>query len=208
MRKLTFTALFRRLSAALAVMVLGIPAVAETPAGEAATDVTTQYRNGDAAFRLGHMTAAFTLFEIRCAEGSAYDCYRQGDMYRRALGTEQDYDLAAAAYDRACELGYGEACRAIANMYFEGRGLALDYPAARTLYASGCDLNDAASCAVLGNMMYAGMGGPRERIEGADHMRRACLQDVAYACEQVRRYGLSNQGERSNTLRRGWWSGN
>lgn len=208
MRKLTFSNALKGLAAALACATLAAPALTQTPESEPATDVMTQYRNGDAAFRLGHMKAAFTIYETRCAEGSAYDCHRAGDMHRRALGTEQDYDLAAAAYESACELGHGEGCRAVANMHFEGRGLDKDYPAARALYATGCELNDAASCAVLGNMMYVGMGGPRERIEGADHMRRACLQEVEYACEQVRRYGLSNQGERSNTLRRGWWTGN
>ena len=204
----TLFAPLKALAAALACAVLAAPTLAQTPVSEPANDVTAQYRNGDAAFRLGHMKAAFSIFETRCAEGSAHDCYRAGDMHRQALGTEQDYDLAAAAYESACELGHGEGCRAVANMLFEGRGLDKDYPAARALYASGCEHDDAASCAVLGNMMYVGMGGSRDRIEGADHMRRACLQEVDYACEQVRRYGLSNQGERSNTLRRGWWTGN
>ncbi|MEO0816652.1 MAG: tetratricopeptide repeat protein [Pseudomonadota bacterium] len=199
----------RSISTALRCLTAGLVfASISAPALPQESDVASQYRNGDVAFRLGHMNAAFDIYSARCDEGSAYDCYRAGDMYRRAMGTEQDYDAAGDAYERSCELGHGDACLALANMHFNGQGLEQDYPRARELYEAGCDLNDASSCAVLGNMKYVGMGGPRDRIEGAELMRRSCLQEVVYACNQVRRYGLSNNGERSNTLRRGWWTGN
>ncbi|MEM9738298.1 MAG: tetratricopeptide repeat protein [Pseudomonadota bacterium] len=192
----------KSLAGVVLAMALSMPAMAQV------SDLTTQYRNGDAAFRLGHMNAAFGIFTARCKEGSGYDCFRAGDMYRRAMGTEQDYVAAGEAYAAGCDLDYADACLALANMHFTGQGLAEDFPKARALYEDGCDLNDAVSCAVLGNMMYSGMGGGRDRIMGADLMRRSCLQEVEYACSQVRRYGLSNKGERSNTLRRGWWNGN
>ncbi|MEO0784537.1 MAG: tetratricopeptide repeat protein [Pseudomonadota bacterium] len=202
MLKQRLFAAFKSLCAIGAMFVLAAPALAQEP------DITTQYRNGDAAFRLGHVNAALQLYTIACEGGSAYDCYREGDMHRQGIATQQSYDAAEASYSRACELDYADACHMLANLRFNGRGLDQDHTVARTLYARGCDLDSAASCAVLGNMMYVGMGGPRERQSGADLMRRSCLQEVDYACEQVRRYGLSNQGERSNTLRRGWWLGN
>ncbi|MEM1105863.1 MAG: tetratricopeptide repeat protein [Pseudomonadota bacterium] len=198
-----------------AVCVAALMAAIMVGAGPVAAFAETQdeaaapaYRNGDAALRLGHVRAAYDLFASGCVTGAAYDCYREGDLLRQGIGTDQDFDRAADRYARACDLSSADACLILANLYFQGRGVAEDFPTARIYYARGCDLNAAAACAVLGNMMYAGLGGARDRIAGADHLRRACLQDVDYACRQVRRYGLSNQGERSNTLRRGWWSGN
>jgi hypothetical protein len=57
-------------------------------------------------------------------------------------------------------------------------------------------------------MMYVGLGGPKERNRGAELMRQSCLAEVEYSCDQVRRYGLSNDGSRSGVLNREFWRGN
>lgn len=171
-------------------------------------DEAPQYRNGAAALRLGHVNAAFELFTRDCEGGSGEDCYQLGDMYRRGIATPQDFDAAGEAYQTACDLGYASGCMQLANMLFEGRTLDQDYPRARALYTEACDMNDPAACGVLGNMMYVGLGGAKDRNRGAEMMRRSCLAEVEYSCNQVRRYGLSNDGSRSGVLNREFWRGN
>lgn len=168
----------------------------------------SQYRNGDAAMRLGHPNAAFRIFARDCEAGGGEECYRLGDLHRRGIGTQQDFDAAEVAYQKACDLGVADSCMQLANMLFEGISLEQDYPRARALYTEACDANQEAACGVLGNMMYVGLGGAKERNRGAELMRRSCLAEVEYSCDQVRRYGLSNDGSRSGVLDREFWRGN
>lgn len=151
------------------------------------------YASGESALRLGAVEVAHDMFQTECAAGEATSCRHLGDLYRTGNGVTQDYRIADRHYQRSCDLGETAACRQLANLLFEGRGLDEDHSRARALYATGCERGDETACAVLGNMKYVGLGGPRERVEGAEMMRRACRADVPYACDQVQRYGIAQR---------------
>lgn len=195
------TALKNTLRAALALaalLALSIPATAQSGAS-AELDLST-YRNGDSALRLGHVNAAFQLFQLSCEAGDAGDCRQLGEMHRKGWATDQDFELAGEFYDKACTLGDDAACMQLGYMLFRGQGLEQDYARARRLYDRACDLGNTDGCAGLGNMMYIALGGPMDRMEGAALLRRACraedFDEEAYACRQVRGYGISRQEDR------------
>lgn len=185
-----------------ALLTIALPATAQTgsvQANAAELDLST-YRNGESALRLGHLNAALALFQQSCEAGDAGDCRQLGEMHRKGWATDQDFELADAAYDKACTLGDDAACMQLGYMVFQGQGLEQDYARARSLYDRACDLGNTDGCAGLGNMMYIALGGPMDRMRGGELLRQACraadFDEEAYACRQVRGFGISRQDDR------------
>lgn len=143
------------------------------------------------------MESAFEIYETLCSDRTlpkdqwARNCFSLADMYRRGLGTEQDYDEAKRLYDEACIDGaHTGACMQQAYISQKGSGGDTDLEHARALYETACDLRDPGGCAGLGNMMYAGLGSSRDRQRAANLLQDSCADGYQWACTRLTEYGL------------------
>ncbi|WOR15472.1 tetratricopeptide repeat protein [Hyphomonas sp. FCG-A18] len=124
----------------------------------------------------------------------ARNCYKLGDMYRRGLGTPQDYASAEMHFLAACEQGkHIEACLQQAHIDHTGNAGETDWPRARKLYSQACSAKEPSGCAGLGNMLYRGQGGFPDRKRGARLLQDACAADYEWACERIVGYGLTEK---------------
>lgn len=122
------------------------------------------------------------------------NCYKVAEMYRRGIGSTQDYRLARKLYLDACRDGdHVDACLQQAHLSHVGRDTReapQNYELARELYTRACDLGDPSGCAGLGNMLYRGQGGEQDRTRGSRLLQRACADDYDWACERLQAFGL------------------
>lgn len=142
------------------------------------------------------MEQAYEIFSRLCRDRAlpqdqwARNCYELADMYRRGLGTEQDYADAKTHYDAACLEGrHAAACMQQAYISQKASGGETDLEHARALYEQGCRLNDSGSCAGLGNMLYMGLGGSRDRSRAVTLLQEACVDEYQWACTRLIEYG-------------------
>ena len=143
------------------------------------------------------MDEAFNIYTNLCSDRAlpqdqwARNCFALADMYRRGLGTEQDYDLARTHSDAACIEGrHTGACMQQAYISQKGSDGEPDLEHARALYDQACELDDPGGCAGLGNMVYAGLGGPRDRQQGANLLQASCADGYQWGCTRLTEYGL------------------
>ena len=119
------------------------------------------------------------------------NCYKVANMYRRAIGVQQDYRMAKRLYDAACLEGdHIDSCTQQAYTSHIGSDGREDYPHARLLYTRACELDDPRGCAGLGNMLYRGQGGLPDRTRGSRLLQRACADDYDWACERLTGFGI------------------
>ena len=127
----------------------------------------------------------------------ARNCFAKADMYRRGMGTEQDYRVAKAHYDDACLTGrHVGACMQQAYISQKGRDGQVDLEHARVLYEQACSLKDPGGCAGLGNMMYMGRGGSRDQATAVRLLQDACVAEYEWACTRLIEYGLPSRLDR------------
>ncbi len=149
------------------------------------------------------MEAAFAIYTKLCSDRAlpqdqwARNCYALADMYRRGLGTEQDYAKAKTHYDTACLDGrHAGACMQQAYISQRGSGGETNLEHARELYVQGCRLKDSGSCAGLGNMLYMGLGGPRDRSRAVSLLQESCADEYEWACTRLIEYGQPTRLDR------------
>ena len=149
------------------------------------------------------MDAALAIYSELCSDRTlpldqwARNCYALADMYRRGLGTEQDYAQAKTHYDAACLNGrHAGACMQQAYISQRGSGGETDLEHARELYTQGCRLKDSGNCAGLGNMLYMGLGGPRDRSRAVSLLQESCADEYEWACTRLIEYGQPTRLDR------------
>ncbi len=146
---------------------------------------------------------ARTRYEDLCADRTtkadawSRNCYKLADIYRRGLGTPQDYQRAETLYVGACkEGGHLEACLQQAYTDHTGNAGQKNWKRARELYETACDMGDTSGCAGLGNMLYRGQGGPADRALGAALIQDACAAKYQWACDRLEGFGLPRKTRR------------
>lgn len=178
--------------------------------GVAGRDVVRASDGIDLQRAESRMESAFEIYSTLCSDRDlptdqwARNCFALADMYRRGLGTEQDYDEAKLNYDAACLQGqHAGACMQQAYNSQKGSDGDVDLNHARILYDTACDLREPGGCAGLGNMMYAGLGGARDRQQGANLMQDACADGYQWACTRLTEYGLCDAWRMAKTNENG-----
>lgn len=151
----------------------------------------------------GRMEEALEIYQRLCGDRSApqdqwaRNCFALGDMYRRGMGTVQDYPRAKIHYSAACLEGrHSRACMQQAYIAQKGSAGEVDNDQARTLYEQACALNEPGGCAGLGNMMYMGLGGSRNRPRATTLLQDACAAEFDWACTRLIEYGLPTRLDR------------
>jgi len=149
------------------------------------------------------MDGAIEIFARLCSDRGlpqdqwARNCYSLADMYRRGLGTEQDYAKAKTHYDAACLDGrHSGACMQQAYISHKGSAGEADVEHARELYSQACRMKDPGGCSGLGNMLYMGIGGPRDRSRAVTLLQDACADEYEWACTRLIEYGQPTRLDR------------
>lgn len=172
-------------------------------AGVSGRDVIKPEDGMDLARAERRMEEALEIYQRLCGDRSspqdqwARNCFALGDMYRRGMGTVQDYERAKIHYNAACLEGrHGDACLQQAYISAKGSAGEVDNDHARALYEQACTLNEPGGCAGLGNMMYMGLGGPRNRSRAVTLLQEACADEFEWACTRLIEYGLPTRLDR------------
>lgn len=171
--------------------------------GVAGRDIIRPSDGVDLARAEERMETALTVYTQLCADRAlpqdqwARNCFQLGEMYRRGLGTEQDYRISKTHYDAACLDGrHTGACMQQAYISQKGTDGKVDLEHARALYDKACDLKDPGGCAGLGNMMYMGLGGRRDRSRAVTLLQDSCADEYSWACTRLIEYGLPERLDR------------
>lgn len=90
-----------------------------------------------------------------------------GERYAEGIDVTQDYQQAAAWYDRAAKQGNIAGELHLADLYRDGRGKAFarDPAQAAALYRKAADQGDAGAQGTLGMLYTLGLGVPRSDVE-------------------------------------------
>lgn len=178
--------------------------------GVAGRDIVRPSDGVDLQRAESRLDQAFEIYTKLCSDRTtpqdqwARNCFSLADMYRRGLGTEQDYDAAKRYYNDACLEGdHAASCIQQAYISQKVSGERADLEHARILYEQACDLKDPAGCAGLGNMMYAGLGGTRDRQRAANLLQDSCAEGYQWACTRLTEYGLCGAWRMAKTREAG-----
>ena len=154
----------------------------------------------DRAMQQGWYDDALERYSDACEDKSqrrevwSRNCRKAGNIYRRGLGIEQDYERARELYDVSCFDGRdADSCLEQAHVSFTGNDGNEDLEYARRLYKRACDLGNQTGCGGYGSMLYRGQGGIMQREEGKDYIQRACEIGDTWSCERARGYGFPNR---------------
>ena len=142
------------------------------------------------------MGTAFNLHQVKpeqaarlwakaCAGGDAIGCYNLGQMYRQAIGVEQDEARAASLYRQACDGGDADGCANLGFMYANARGVERDDARAVSLYRQGCDGGNAGGCTRLGFMYGNARGVERDDARAVSLYRQGCDGGEADGCTNL-----------------------
>jgi TPR repeat protein len=121
-----------------------------------------------------------------CLTGSAETCAQLGVAF--SVGTApfpQDLGLAAAAYQRGCDLGHGLACSNLGDAYEYGTGVPRDLAHAAALYEQACRMGKVLGCSNLGHLLEHGEGLARDVARARSLYRDACTAGDVYGCLHV-----------------------
>ena len=84
---------------------------------------------------IGRFQQAMAYYEQAAALGCAKGLYGMGNLYRKGLGVEKNYDQARALYEQAVSLGCAGACVGLGRLYRYGEGVEADGIKALNYYA-------------------------------------------------------------------------
>lgn len=96
---------------------------------------------------------ATELFTWACEAGSKDGCFDLGLMMSGGIeGGTRDDAVAAAAFDKGCQLGHAMACSELGFAFLEGRGVAKDQRRGVSFIERGCQGGDKKACDALKKM--------------------------------------------------------
>ncbi len=113
-----------------------------------------------------------------CADREA--CHHEAEE-READG---QFELAAAAYGRACAFGDGASCFA-QGLTLRGRVQPADDAGSHAAFVTACDLGIADGCAQVGTDLLTGIGVAEDVVQGRAMLDRACAGGSGLSCYNV-----------------------
>lgn len=106
---------------------LASSAIAVTLAFSSAEFVEAGFDEAVQAYEAGDYKTALNEWMALAEKNDAAAMRNIGHLYRRGLGTEQNYERAMHWYKRASEFGFERAQANVASMYLRGQGVDQDY---------------------------------------------------------------------------------
>ena len=103
----------------------------------------------DAAAARSYFERATPLFQRRCDDGFAENCYGLGAAYDEGMGVRRDPFKAVEYFRKACEGDSARGCEHLAWAHYSGEGARLDRVAAKEFYQKACHLGSQAACKVV-----------------------------------------------------------
>ena len=117
---------FKPFNAALAALLLACAAPAW------AEDIEAQFRQANAAYQAGNYQQAFHLMQPLAQQGIIVSAqHNLGLLYFHGRGVAQNYQQAAAWFQKAANQGFADAQNNLGVMYANGKGVAKDYQQAK-----------------------------------------------------------------------------
>ena len=116
-------------------------------------------------------------------------CNELGHLYNLQLGVSQDYNLAHALYEEACNSDFFSGCYHLGNLYNNGKGVSQDYDRARSLFKKACDSDESGEaslgCLNLGLIYYHGNGVSVDLIKARDLYQKDCNAGGFVGCNNL-----------------------
>jgi len=129
-----------------------------------------------------------------CANGSAADCLRAGQLLGRGTPFPDDPRLEGSMLARACDLGLSAACDQFAIFVAAG---------GEQIFLRDCDEGDGLSCYLLGTVLMHGIAREPAPETAMEHWEQACQMGWARACGELGEawlFGTVGQVELSETV--------
>ena len=188
--KKSFTKTIFAIGAVAIIGVIGAIGVAEinlTPIWESLLEQIEQFQHSNPEENEPLITPDArrinSLFS-ECSNGDLEACKEIADLYR--LGSEQNNELAASFYRKACDLGDAESCFQLAVMYEEGTGVYRNFVDAVRFYEIACSFGDTNSCFRVGNIYEHGINEVyRNEWKAIEFYRLACDGGDSRACSRL-----------------------
>ena len=117
-------------------------------------DNEAQFKQAMTAYEAGHYSQALRLLQPLAQQDDAKAQYNLGVMYEEGRGVQQDYQQAAAWYEKAANQGYVQAQNNLGAWYEVHR----DYEQAMFWYQKAANQGHARSQLNLGLLYYDGKG--------------------------------------------------
>lgn len=120
--------------------------------------VWADFNDGVEAYEAGDYKTAFNEWLPLAKNNDPAAMRNIGHMYRRGLGTAQDYAKAMTWYKRAATIGFDRAQANVAGMYLEGEGVEKDYAQAANWFARAAQQGHVVSQYNLALLLENGLG--------------------------------------------------
>ena len=167
---------FKPFNAALAALLLACAAPAW------AEDIEAQFRQANAAYQAGNYQQAFHLMQPLAQQGIIVSAqHNLGLLYFHGRGVAQNYQQAAAWFQKAANQGHADAQLFLASMYAEGIGVAQDRQQAAAWFQKAAEQGHAKAQVYLGSMYRTGDGVKRNYQQALAWYRKAANQGDADA---------------------------
>lgn len=124
----------------------------------ASPSVQADFNDGVVAYEAGDYKTAFNEWLPLAKNNDPAAMRNIGHMYRRGLGTVQDYAKAMTWYKRAATIGFDRAQANVAGMYLEGEGVERDYAQAANWFARAAQQGHVVSQYNLALLLENGLG--------------------------------------------------
>ena len=171
---------FKPFNAALAALLLACAAPAW------AEDIEAQFRQANAAYQAGNYQQAFHLMQPLAQQGIIVSAqHNLGLLYFHGRGVAQNYQQAAAWFQKAADQGYADSQFNLGIMSAEGLGMMQNYQQALAWYRKAANQGDADAQFYLGLMYRIGEGVKRNYQQALAWYRKAADQGQADAQNEL-----------------------
>ena len=117
--------------------------------------------------------ALTTFLAVETGTPKAYVEYRIGKMYNAGLGTEQDYEQAAAWFLKAVAENHKYAQYSLGGLYYRGQGVLKSYETALLLYDCSASQGNPYADYELAKMYRDGIGTNKNALQADKHFKSA-----------------------------------
>jgi len=130
--------------------------------------------------------ALVTEFKQSCEANIPESCVTLGALYIYGRGVEQNYQKAAALYQKACDLDGVVGCNILASNYRDGtEDMPQNYEKAISLFQRSCTLGDPSACEDLVKMFTQNLGGIQNAKTKKHTLQKACDLGSQASCQKL-----------------------
>ncbi|MCZ4274210.1 tetratricopeptide repeat protein [Maritalea porphyrae] len=119
--------------------------------------------------------------EVRCTH-DVTACMEAAKKYANGDGVDQNYDLAAKLFVKACYGKVSAACFNAGYYYAEGIGVEEDQAWAAHLYVKGCNADYGPACINAAYQYDMGIGVTKNRKRAVQLYEKACILGANISC--------------------------